>query len=148
VPRLSTVCRLVALLHSYRWTKFDSEGLCLTSSSPHRSNVYLESRTTATRSPVAVGWEQVGVQPPGVGIWRFDIRALSAPIVRGVEPGITWTCSGVYKVQILVIVPLRVCSGSQQTRAFSSELTTKRKFQHRGLSKDNQCAQISSLQPL
>ena len=64
-----------------------------------------------------------------VGIWQFDIRALSALIVRGVEPGITWTCSGVYKAHILVIVSLRVCTGPQQTCSFSSELTTKRKFQ-------------------
>jgi len=65
-----------------------------------------------------------------LGIWQFDIRALSAPIVRGVEPGITCTCSGVYNPQILVIVSLRVCGGSQQTRSFSSEFTAKRKFQH------------------
>jgi len=46
------------------------------------------------------------------------IRALSAPIVRGVEPGITRTCSGVYKGHILVIVSLRVCRRPQQIRSF------------------------------
>ena len=51
-------------------------------------------------------------------------------IVRGVEPGITQTCPGVYKAYIFVIVSLRVCSGPQQTRSFSAEFTTKRKFQH------------------
>ena len=55
---------------------------------------------------------------------EFDIRTLSALIIRGVEPGITRTCSGVYKGYILII--LRVCSGPQQTRSFSSEFTTKR----------------------
>ena len=55
--------------------------------------------------------------------------ALSALIVRGVEPGITRTCSRVYKGHIFVLVSLRVYSGPQQTHSFSSELTTKRKFQ-------------------
>ena len=59
----------------------------------------------------------------------FDIQALSALIVRGVEPGITRTCSGVHKGYILVIVSVRVCSGPQQTRSLSSEFTTERKFQ-------------------
>ena len=63
-----------------------------------------------------------------VGIWHCDIRALSALIVRGVG-----TYSGVYKGYTLVIVSLRVCSGPQQTRSFSSEFTTKRKFQHTSL---------------
>ena len=57
---------------------------------------------------------------------QFDIRALSVLIVRGVEPGITRTYSGVYKGYILGIVSLRVCSGPQQTRSFSS-VTTKQK---------------------
>jgi len=70
-------------------------------------------------------------EPSRVGIWLFDIRALSALIVQGVEPGITWTYSGVYKAHILVIVSLRVCSGPQQNMLFS-ELTTKREFQHHG----------------
>ena len=61
----------------------------------------------------------------------FDIQTLSALIVRGVEPGITWTYFGVYKGPHSPVVSLRVCSGPQQTRSFSSELTTKRKFQHR-----------------
>ena len=52
----------------------------------------------------------------------LDVRALSALVVRGVEHGITRTCSGVYKAHILVLTCL---SWAQQTRSFS----TKQKIQ-------------------
>jgi len=56
----------------------------------------------------------------------FRMRALSWPPI----PCFTWPCLGCKRVRILVNVSLRVCSRPQRTRLFSSELTTKRKFQH------------------
>ena len=41
----------------------------------------------------------------------FDIGALSVLIVRGVEPGVTRTCSGVYKAHILVLCPYVFVAG-------------------------------------
>ena len=62
--------------------------------------------------------------PSEFGIY---IRALSAPVVRGVESH--GHVLEYIRAHILVIVSLRVCNGPQQTRVFSSELATKRKYQ-------------------
>jgi len=61
---------------------------------------------------------------PFVGIWNL----ISKRPVRGVEPGITGHFLGYIRAHIFASVSLRVCSGPQRTRSFSSELATERKF--------------------
>ena len=56
---------------------------------------------------------------PFVGILGFGYASAQWVDVRAEKPGTSWSCSGVYKRRIPVIVPLRVCRGPNKHDVFT-----------------------------
>ena len=73
-----------------------------------------ESLTRGTSNPDTISSIEISV-----GILVLDIRALGALMCRLRSPVPHGHVLGYIRARILVIVPLRVCSGSEQTRRFS-----------------------------